>query len=1110
MKILLALILFLLSFTLQAQVTREWVSKYNGPANIDAGSNSIAVDSLGNVYVTGFSEGYTGTIGSSVFDYSTVKYNSAGVEQWSAIYNGPAESDDEPSALAIDNKGNVYVTGFSIGIGTDLDYATVKYNSAGVKQWVARYNGAAGRQDFANAIAVDKEGNICVTGGSWGGSSGYDFVTIKYNPDGVQIWLQIFDGSGHSTPQAMTLDAAGNVYVTGQSVTDFATVKYSAEGAEQWVKKYNGAGNSIDNANALAVDYSGNLYVTGGTTRIDGGGACTTIKYDATGAEVWVKNYNGPGNTSAGASAITIDHSGNVIVTGSTGSGLNTDYATIKYSSAGIQQWASAFNGSGNSKDFATSVKTDSLGNVYVSGSSTNAGILPEFATIKYNSDGVEKWIERYEGPPIFGVPIISSMAIDKLLNIYITGVTSGGSGILGSDFATIKYSQQLQLKVTRPIAGSKFIAGESDTIKWDVGQAGPMLQIDYSVDNGNSYSTISTEVASGAGFLVWKVPDNILTTKAKIRIIDRSDPSLFCKSDTFRNKPYLLTRLNADSTYYGFRKDRDQWGFSNTQDEMWPQSWYSQFNYQGIDPFSSTIYPQSTPGFSTENATFHPDWISWVNAFSVKACYLNTNPYIYSWNALLRWKAANPAWFGSCFGISAANALVFSHKEQFQSGFPNFPLVMPPVAVTSDDGVKRLISELFTHQFGNPSKANDITGKLKKPFQTIQELKQMLIEDNASVKTLTIFNNSGLGAHTLLAYGLKQDSAQAGLYYVKVYCTNPNSVAPITVDLTANHGNGSWYSPDWVNWSGDNLIYLEVVSDNYLTNATKSSSANYKSPFILPDDRIEINNKSNSDIIITNIQSQSLGLLNKKVISEIPDARPLMIKNGSETPPYGYSLPLITTSYQTEGYHILLNNFKSDTVNTYFFTGNKSFFYERNGATQSQSDNLYFDGTLDVGSYDEGIKTFSVLNLVNETTQEKLCVLSSLKIGSNESLRVSNPDSNTIKITTFYAAKNYDLELKYATSNGIGKFECKNITLPGNSSHTIAPDWEHLSDSSLMVFVDLNQDETIDDTLFLKNQLITGFDDQQGLLNTSKGFYLSQNSPNPFSAATSISYQLP
>jgi len=204
------------------------------------------------------------------------------------------------------------------------------------------------------------------------------------------------------------------------------------------------------------------------------------------------------------------------------------------------------------------------------------------------------------------------------------------------------------------------------------------------------------------------------------------------------------------------------------------------------------------------------------------------------------------------------------------------------------------------------------------------------------------------------------------------------------------------------------------------------------------------------------------------------------------------------------------LNNFKSDTVNTYFFTGNKSFFYERNGATQSQSDNLYFDGTLDVGSYDEGIKTFSVLNLVNETTQEKLCVLSSLKIGSNESLRVSNPDSNTIKITTFYAAKNYDLELKYATSNGIGKFECKNITLPGNSSHTIAPDWEHLSDSSLMVFVDLNQDETIDDTLFLKNQLITGFDDQQGLLNTSKGFYLSQNSPNPFSAATSISYQLP
>jgi len=78
MKIL--LVLSLLSLTVQAQVTREWVARYNGPANIVAESKSIAVDSLENAYVTGFSEGFSGTTGSSVFDCPTVKYNSTAIE----------------------------------------------------------------------------------------------------------------------------------------------------------------------------------------------------------------------------------------------------------------------------------------------------------------------------------------------------------------------------------------------------------------------------------------------------------------------------------------------------------------------------------------------------------------------------------------------------------------------------------------------------------------------------------------------------------------------------------------------------------------------------------------------------------------------------------------------------------------------------------------------------------------------------------------------------------------------------------------------------------------------------------------------------------------------
>ncbi|MBK7253184.1 MAG: SBBP repeat-containing protein [Ignavibacteria bacterium] len=96
----------------------------------------MATDASGNIYVTGQSKGPT------IFsEYATIKYNSAGVQQWVSRYNGPGSGNDIARSMALDGYGNVYVTGNSRGsVGFD-DYATIKYNSAGDSQWVARYDG---------------------------------------------------------------------------------------------------------------------------------------------------------------------------------------------------------------------------------------------------------------------------------------------------------------------------------------------------------------------------------------------------------------------------------------------------------------------------------------------------------------------------------------------------------------------------------------------------------------------------------------------------------------------------------------------------------------------------------------------------------------------------------------------------------------------------------------------------------------------------------------------------------------------------------------------------------------------------------------------------------
>ena len=119
------------------QVNQDWVERYNGSGNSNDEAHSIVVDGSGNVYATGW--GWT----AQGLDYITIKYNSSGVQQWVQTYNGPGNSLDETSSIAVDGSGNVYVTGRSTGSGTDYDYATIKYSSSGVQQWVQRYNGYA-------------------------------------------------------------------------------------------------------------------------------------------------------------------------------------------------------------------------------------------------------------------------------------------------------------------------------------------------------------------------------------------------------------------------------------------------------------------------------------------------------------------------------------------------------------------------------------------------------------------------------------------------------------------------------------------------------------------------------------------------------------------------------------------------------------------------------------------------------------------------------------------------------------------------------------------------------------------------------------------------------
>jgi hypothetical protein len=258
-------------------------------------------------------------------------------------YDGPAFYNDRAHALATDDLGNVYVTGASHSREAFEDYATIKYLASGDTAWVRRYDGPGYLRDEAFSIDVNGSGEVCVTGWSWNGMD-YDYATIKYRPDGDTAWVRRYDGPGHllDSAAAVAVDKWGNVHATGSSwITptdcDYLTIKYHPNGDTAWIRRYDGPAGGVDHVSAMVMDNSGSVYVTGASRGFGVSDDYATVKYDSSGLQLWVRRYNGPDNGLDVASDITVDDEGNVYVTGTSRSGgSREDFVTVKYVQTGL------------------------------------------------------------------------------------------------------------------------------------------------------------------------------------------------------------------------------------------------------------------------------------------------------------------------------------------------------------------------------------------------------------------------------------------------------------------------------------------------------------------------------------------------------------------------------------------------------------------------------------------------------------------------------------------------------------------------------------------------------------------------------------------------------
>jgi uncharacterized delta-60 repeat protein len=349
--------------------TPAWMNKLVG-AEADVG-NGIAVDSVGNTYITGQIQ--TGT----EYDAVLVKYNSSGTLQWQVTI-GAASIVDVGYCITVDSSSNVYIGGQT---GTTCILA--KYNTSGTLIWQKKYGLA--NNDKITGITIDSSGYIYTTGsieGSFIGLTRAVGFVCKYDLNGV---IQFNTAIHYATAnyvyiRSITIDTSGNIYVVGNvtSISRGIIIKLNSSGIKQWAKQLPAGAEYLY---GVITDSSGNIYGVGTNTshNID----IILVKFNSSGVIQWTRQLANGNTLSRNDSGlgICIDSLDKIYIIGSssttTTGTLGYDIFVAKYDTAGTQQWQRTIANSTASTDIGYAI-TATLTNIYITGriTQTNSDIF--------------------------------------------------------------------------------------------------------------------------------------------------------------------------------------------------------------------------------------------------------------------------------------------------------------------------------------------------------------------------------------------------------------------------------------------------------------------------------------------------------------------------------------------------------------------------------------------------------------------------------------------------------------------------------------------------------------------------------------------------------------
>jgi uncharacterized delta-60 repeat protein len=377
--------------------------------------------------------------------FVSVKSNAQVDTAWTHLWD--SQYWDEAHAITTDELNNIYIAGWNYEWGVNYDFIFAKYDATGNLQWSKVRNYSSG--DQASHILYDHQGNIYIGGFVNGvySTTGGSFCLMKYTVNGDSIWEFVDNNTYVAQVSSMKFDNQGNIILAGYDgsfSSDYVTMKIDTAGNQLWYKTYSNSGpNDVDKIWDMCVDADGYIYVTGiSDDTVNFYQDIATIKYNPDGDTVWVRRFNGPTNYFDFGRKVLVDQDKNVFVGGTIQkqTPASSDIVLIKYDSKGNLIWKTYYDyqPAPQSFDNIVDMKMDNAGNIYMTGtsSSNNSQATTRILTVKFNTNGDTLWTKRWGNA---GDKAPKQLMIDNMANIYITGSYYDNNGT-GYNAVTLRY----------------------------------------------------------------------------------------------------------------------------------------------------------------------------------------------------------------------------------------------------------------------------------------------------------------------------------------------------------------------------------------------------------------------------------------------------------------------------------------------------------------------------------------------------------------------------------------------------------------------------------------------------------------------------------------------